>query len=165
MSTVFTPYSLGLAFSSNRQEVLLIKKNRWAWMAGHLNGIGGLVKSDEVPEQTLVRKSREEAGIEIGFWQHVIDMQFTNSVIVSVFSAFTDAIYEATQQTDERVVQCWVPGMNTILDYGNEPSGNLRYMPDLYWLIPLCLRDRLIVGEDNRRRLGSHILHFDGEQS
>jgi hypothetical protein len=37
-------YVVGFLFRNNLSEVALIKKDRPAWQAGHLNGIGGKLR-------------------------------------------------------------------------------------------------------------------------
>lgn len=54
-------YVLGFVMWGDR--VLLIRKNRPAWQAGKLNGIGGKVEAGESPRAAMVRECWEETAI------------------------------------------------------------------------------------------------------
>lgn len=53
-------YVIGLLFDRTFTVVGLIRKNRPAWQAGKLNGIGGKVEGQESPINALVREFEEE---------------------------------------------------------------------------------------------------------
>ena len=55
-------YVAGFLFSPDRSRVLLIRKNRPAWQAGKLNGLGGKIEPGETPPQAMRREFREEQG-------------------------------------------------------------------------------------------------------
>jgi 8-oxo-dGTP pyrophosphatase MutT (NUDIX family) len=62
-------YVLGFAFSD--RSVLLIRKNRPAWQANLLNGVGGKVEpADWSLDEAMRREFKEETGIdtEVGSW-------------------------------------------------------------------------------------------------
>src|SRR4051794_18101042 len=67
-------YVCGFLFSPDRSRVLLIRKRRPAWQAGKLNGVGGKLEPGETPLQAMRREFREEAGIELPEWQHVLTL-------------------------------------------------------------------------------------------
>lgn len=52
--------------------VALIEKNRPAWQAGKLNGIGGKIEPGETPAQAMRREFREEAGVDVPDWKPTI---------------------------------------------------------------------------------------------
>jgi len=59
-------------FSENKQEVLLIQKDRLEWQAGKLNGIGGKQEpNDSTSLDTQIREFKEETGIDtkISDWE------------------------------------------------------------------------------------------------
>ena len=57
-------YSLGFVFSPDLKEVYLIRKNRPAWQAGKLNGIGGEMLPGESITTCMIREAQEETGLE-----------------------------------------------------------------------------------------------------
>lgn len=58
-------YTVGFAFNKDLTQVALIRKNRPAWQAGKLNGIGGKVESWENFTEAQVREFHEETGVLI----------------------------------------------------------------------------------------------------
>lgn len=58
-----TRYVVGLAFNATGDYVALIKKNKPAWQAGCLNGIGGKIEGRETPMDAMIREFQEEAGV------------------------------------------------------------------------------------------------------
>lgn len=61
-------YVLGFLFDKKGEKVLLIEKNRPAWQAGFLNGVGGKIEPNETPIQAMVREFKEEAFTVINDW-------------------------------------------------------------------------------------------------
>lgn len=59
-----TRYVLGFLFREDRQSVVLIRKQKPAWQAGLLNGIGGKVEAEEPIYNAMVREFREETGVD-----------------------------------------------------------------------------------------------------
>jgi 8-oxo-dGTP diphosphatase len=129
-----TKYSVGFAFTADRQFVALIEKMRPKWQAGKLNGIGGHVEHDEPFAQAQQREFWEETGVVIP----ARDWKAYASLIgpdwhVRVFSAFTDDIYDLRSMTDETVkllpVSC---------------VAEMPIIANLTYLIPLALDDEHI---------------------
>ena len=56
-------YVAGFMFDHARSEVALIRKNKPAWQAGKLNGIGGKIEANETAYQAMVREFGEETGV------------------------------------------------------------------------------------------------------
>ena len=59
-------YCLGFAFRGD--VVYLIRKERPAFMAGKLNGIGGKLEPGEDPLEAMRREFKEEAGLTVSNW-------------------------------------------------------------------------------------------------
>jgi 8-oxo-dGTP diphosphatase len=56
-------YVVGLMFSNDLSQVALIRKNKPAWQAGKLNGVGGKVEKNEPPYVSMIREFAEETGL------------------------------------------------------------------------------------------------------
>jgi 8-oxo-dGTP diphosphatase len=128
-------FTLGFVFDPSIERVLLIKKQRPAWQAGKINGVGGKLEPGEGPVEGMQRETKEESSlcIEQGGWIHVADMR-ADDWVVHVFTAIYEGNLEDIQSlTDEPVA--WFP-VDTL------PSGMNTNLP---WLIPLC-KDRLQNG-------------------
>lgn len=55
-------YSVCLPLNKRRTSVLLLKKNKTAY-AGRYNGIGGLIRENELASENVLRKLREEVNV------------------------------------------------------------------------------------------------------
>ena len=56
-------YVVGFLLNYDRTQVVLIRKNRPAWQAGHLNGVGGKIEMGETPIEAMTREFEEETGL------------------------------------------------------------------------------------------------------
>jgi 8-oxo-dGTP pyrophosphatase MutT (NUDIX family) len=56
-------YVLGFAFTTDKSQVVLIRKNRPDWQRGFWNGIGGVVQESESELDAMVREFKEETGV------------------------------------------------------------------------------------------------------
>jgi 8-oxo-dGTP diphosphatase len=132
-------YVCGFLFSSDRTRVLLIRKNRPAWQAGKLNGLGGKIEPRETPHQAMRREFREEAGVDLPeeHWQHVLSLSGDDDAGAGhgwaghFFRAFGDVDAPAAQ-TDE------------VLEIHPTRSLPDRVIPNLRWMIPLMLDDEVV---------------------
>jgi 8-oxo-dGTP diphosphatase len=122
-------YVCGFLFSRDREQVVLIRKNRPAWQAGKLNGVGGKVEAGETLHQAMSREFREEATMILApeAWQHVITLTGKDWQ-GHFFRAFgdVDRVQAATDEPLEIHPTCQLP-QDTI--------------PNLQWTIPLLLDD------------------------
>lgn len=119
-------YVLGFAFNLQKDQVLLIRKNRPDWQAGLINGIGGKVESGETEEQALIREFNEETGLDTSKlkWHRFCNL-FGTEYKVTCFYTFTDLIYDANSKTDEIV---------SVYALSLLPQ---NLLPSAKWLIPL----------------------------
>lgn len=53
---------------------MLIRKNRPAWQAGKLNGVGGKIEPGESPADAIRREFREEAGLDVADWREALTL-------------------------------------------------------------------------------------------
>lgn len=128
-------YVVGFAFDPTETFVALVLKNRPAWQAGRLNGVGGKLEKDEHSRTAMRREFREEAGDADVSWalfailEGVDDMarvQDPEPFRVYFFRGIAEHI---ETRTDEPVA--WFNAFEL-------PPGAL---PNLLWLIPMA-RDR-----------------------
>jgi 8-oxo-dGTP diphosphatase len=132
-------YVCGFLFSADRGRVLLIRKRRPAWQAGKLNGLGGKIEPGESPPQAMRREFREEAGVDVAEWQHVLTLSGTDDAgsgrgwAGHFFRAFGD-VDAARAITDEQLER--------------HPTRPLPpdTIPNLHWIIPLMLDDEPVRG-------------------
>ena len=137
-------YTLGFAFDSSAEKVVLIRKNRPAFLAGLLNGVGGKIEDGETPIETMVREFREETGVETSALDWIFLGKMSNTHFeVNVYSAFGDFALDAKTMESEEIVVHDVD-MNAILENG---AANLA------WLIPMAL-----ASHDRPVRFGVELL-------
>jgi 8-oxo-dGTP diphosphatase len=126
-------YVCGFLFSPDRSRVLLIRKNRPAWQAGKLNGVGGKIEPfDENPAAAIRREFHEEAGLDISAWEEVLTLTAADWH-THFYRAFSD-IDAARAMTDERL---------EIHPASDLPCDTI---PNLHWMIPLMLDDEILAG-------------------
>ena len=102
-------YVLAFLFDKDKENVLLIRKNRPDFQAGKLNGLGGKIEDGETPLEAVSREVSEESGINlpthcyksVGVIQNVND-EDENQFKVDIFFAEAN-ILEAKTLTDEEV--------------------------------------------------------------
>lgn len=83
-----TRYVCGFNFSCGFKFVTLIRKARPRWQAGKLNGVGGHIEGNELPEEAMAREFMEEAGGKTGTcqWKHFLTMAGDNDAGTGPFS-------------------------------------------------------------------------------
>lgn len=127
-------YVVGFAFNSDKSKVVLILKNRPAWQAGKLNGIGGKIDPGETPHEAMVREFQEECGVETTpqDW-HYFTKILGKDGDVYFYRLFDDRILNATSCSDEEVVI-----IDTDLN-ALQKSG----LSNVVWLIAIALDEML----------------------
>lgn len=85
-------------------NVVLIEKNKPLWQAGLLNGVGGKIEKDEVPEAAMEREFEEETGLKIKGWLNYALLTSPEADIY-VYKAVTSAeeLRRVRSTTDEKV--------------------------------------------------------------
>lgn len=120
-------------FSEDGSRVALIRKIKPDWQAGKLNAIGGKIEGDEPPHEAMSREFFEEAGVLHFDWEHMVCL-YNEHFECHFFRAFSDIVFDVETMEEE------VVAVYNVADIEFE-----RTMPNLDWLIPLCL-DRSIAG-------------------
>lgn len=132
---IVTDYTVGFMFNlENRDQVILIEKNRPEWQKGLLNGIGGHIKENETARQGMVREFHEEAGVLTGEqdWQCFCRLSLTGTerhTMIYCFSAFETASFMYADTHEDE----------TVSHYYVEDLRDQKTVPNLRWLIPLAL--------------------------
>jgi 8-oxo-dGTP diphosphatase len=120
-------YVAGFLFSDNHRQVVLIKKNKPEWQRGLLNGVGGKIEENETALTAMIREFKEETGLEIKNWVEYV-IVLGNEWKVYFFYTDSDNINDVKNMTDETV------GIYNVSDLYD-----LNVIPNLRWLIPMCL--------------------------
>ena len=97
-----TKYSLAFIQSLDSSRILLIQKNRPAFLAGLYNGVGGHIEDGETPLDAVMRECDEEADLKIpaSEWNSLGVISDNEHFEVHVFGAKWD-ISKALARTDE----------------------------------------------------------------
>lgn len=127
-----TIYVLGFAFSHSMRSVVLIEKQKPAWQAGKLNGIGGKVERGELPLDAMTREFCEETGwgTRNGEWHLFEIMRFRNGAIVYCYACKLLPSAEIRTVEQERV------DAYPIDDADGSLRSELPIINNLNWLIP-----------------------------
>lgn len=121
-----TRYVAGFMFDWNTKSVGLVRKNKPAWQAGKLNGIGGKIEEDETPLESMIREFEEETGVFESNWHQFCTLT-GDQFEVHFFSVYGELSQLKTMETEEIVVQ----SLDQIFTH--------NCIPNLTWLIPMAL--------------------------
>lgn len=135
---------LGFAFSEDKTNVVLIRKNRPEWQAGLLNGVGGKLdrELDEGYDGCMVREFFEETGVKVKNWQCYCILRSPEAV-VHVFKAVCDLDQVVTKK-DEKIE---IIAVDSLMIHS--------MVEDLKWLIPMALDERHDFSlTSERKRIG-----------
>lgn len=134
-----TEYVAGFLFRKNGTEVALVQKNKPAWQAGKLNGIGGKIEAGEKAIDAMVREFEEETGARVTHWRKFCTLYCPQARVYFFESRVGDS-FELKTVAGEKILwrRVWDllhPAMTT-----DNPIFNLR------WLIPMALDKDSISG-------------------
>jgi ADP-ribose pyrophosphatase YjhB (NUDIX family) len=136
-------YVLGFALNENHNAVLLAIKNRPEVQQGLFNGLGGVKNPAESPVQAMVRKFREECGIDTtkDDWNLFHHLEGTD-YIVHCYSATMD-IMKAKTKSDEEIV---IRQVTDSIGWRGLEVASHRVVRDLRYLIPMaCEAERALL--------------------
>ncbi len=100
-------YVVGFAFTEDRSQVVLIRKNRPEWQVGKLNGVGGAISPNEDGISCIVREFQEETGVitHDQEWEcFAVSPTLKSDSKIFYYKLFNDNILTADTRTDEEVV-------------------------------------------------------------
>ena len=118
----------------------LIKKNRPAWQAGKLNGIGGQIETyDENPDMAMVREFKEETGVNQPSWYLFAEYSGYDfhDFVIHIFCQKGD-LSQLETVTDEEIKIVEVDSIR-------RRNEDCKVINNLYWLIPLA-QARILTG-------------------
>jgi 8-oxo-dGTP diphosphatase len=127
-------YVLGFAFSLDHSKVVLIAKNRPAWQAGRLNGVGGSVEPGETPAAAMEREFREESLCEDALDWEPFGRLSGDDWEVWLFHAHYQTVPVYCEHEEERVST-----HHTKVVLNNPTSQGIAPLPDLRYLIPMAI--------------------------
>jgi 8-oxo-dGTP diphosphatase len=121
-------------------SVLLVRKLKPKWQAGHLNGIGGKIEDGETAISAMIREWKEETGLDFADWREFCVLRGPDYA-VHFFAGVLDTLFEeAYPQLD-----CWNLPMNDIgeqLEYVSlEQIRDEKCIQNLRWLLPMAFDD------------------------
>lgn len=92
-------------FFEDTRRVVLIRKNRPAWMKGRLNGVGGSIEDNESPAEAMAREFKEETGVHTlpDDWNVFCRLTSTHDTELFFFSCLMPADPGIRTTTDEIV--------------------------------------------------------------
>lgn len=100
-----TKYVLGLMFSPDGKELVLLRKTRGpSFLVGRLNAIGGHHEEGESAVEGVRREFKEETGIvtSVTDWKHLTTLGNEHSVMECYYT-FSDKHHTARTMTEEEV--------------------------------------------------------------
>jgi 8-oxo-dGTP diphosphatase len=108
-------YVMGLAFSDDAKDVVLLEKLKPAHLVGKWNGVGGKIEEGETPAQAMVREFEEETGVSTreSEWQYFANLTAANWEIFC-FRLFDSTVCTRVKTVTPEVVHVW--GVQTILE-------------------------------------------------
>ena len=69
-----TRYVCGFLIDTSTNTLLLIERKKQDWQQNRINGIGGKIISGELSYTAMVREFKEEAGMEVNEWLHIVTL-------------------------------------------------------------------------------------------
>lgn len=127
-----TRYVLGFLFNKPRTSVVLIRKQKPAWQAGLLNGIGGKIEPGEMESEAMAREFKEETGVTTdgSRWRRFCEMTGDGFTVYCYKTQDDEAWARAATEETERVEK-----------HGPDRISKECCVSNLIWLIELALDD------------------------
>ena len=129
-------YTVGFAFTDDRQGVVLIEKRRPEWAVGKLFPVGGHIEQRETALEAMHREFHEEAGLMALPWKHYVAVE-GDGWIMDCFRCFSDDSRHARTMTDETVGLYSIP--LALAQLVRDKDAEHRLFHDSGWLLLLAL--------------------------
>lgn len=99
-------YVVCFAFSRDKNDIVLILKNKPDWQKGKYNGIGGKMEGEEFPTDAIIREFKEETGVKLSEDDLSLYAKLTSAAGYEMycFRAFTNDIYNCKTIEKEEIV-------------------------------------------------------------
>jgi 8-oxo-dGTP diphosphatase len=124
-------YTAGGIFSKERNEILLIRKNRPDWQKGKFNFVGGKMEEGETPLQTMRREAFEETTIKDDDWKEIAVLE-AKHFEVTFFAIYNQDIKKIKALTDEELYPMMIKDIyNPNYYFYNDIMKNLRVVISL----------------------------------
>jgi len=123
-------YVAGFLIDPGSDQVLLVRKERPAWQAGKLNGIGGHIEPGETPAQAMRREFTEETGLDVDNFEYFAYLSFPAGAVWFFRASAPEAVLGAAITATDESIETW---FLADLACGAGPT-----LPNLSWLLPLA---------------------------
>lgn len=126
-------YVVGFLFDEDERTVVLLRKNRPAWQAGKLNGMGGHVEPGESFDDAMVRECQEESGLTLlQGWTRFAELRGHGMRMGCYRSSERDAAQQvgAANDVGERFE---LHSVQAVM------SASVETIPNLRWLVPMAM--------------------------
>jgi 8-oxo-dGTP diphosphatase len=125
---------VGFLLDERADRVVLIRKNRPAWQAGKLNGVGGKVEpGDRTLNDAMEREFREEACVTVYPWERYACLNWEEGVVHFYRAFVPDRLFDACQTVTDEPVE--IHRVHELFAPGPLRDG---VTPNLLWLVPLA---------------------------
>lgn len=90
---------------TDKERVLLLKKNNPDWQKGLYNGVGGKVELEETPLEAIIKQCNKEVGLNVINWSEIETNILNNGIELTYFFAILEKeeIEKAQSLQGERV--------------------------------------------------------------
>jgi len=109
--------------------IALIRKVKPKWQAGKLNGVGGKIEPGETPMQAMSREWLEESGVPHESWEHAATIG-KPGWLVHFFVGRAEQLHTFKAAVEQVT---WY--------FREELPADV--IPNLRWLVPMCLDEEL----------------------
>lgn len=131
-----TRYVVGFIFSKDKNQVLLIRKDRPHWQVGKFNGVGGKVEEKETIIEAMKRECFEESGLTLDNWLckgTIVGKDYLVSIFITETSLDNLLLAQNYVKKDE---PCKVFNLDEL--------DQIQTISQLKWLIPMVLDKDLL---------------------
>ena len=121
-------YVAGFLFDTDRNNVVVIEKQKPVYQRWKLNGVGGKIEPGETPYQAIVREFKEEAGVHFTEWELFCEYNWKTDYKIYYYRAFNTPVYQQAKTIEEE----------EIMKIRVDALSHYNRMKNLDFLIPLA---------------------------